>query len=157
MGAQAVLLKRSVPAKCTVVFARALVEEAMIPRNVDMSQCTTRTTDDSTPTGVNFDRSTKSNAKPLLVKELTYCYGGGATVHNRAFSEPKLIDINCAFDSGSRVLVAGANGAGKSTLLSIMGGKKMIPRDQCKIFGKAVFQDSSLNRDRMYCGDWWRT
>merc|ERR1711939_297876 len=33
----------------------------------------------------------------------------------------------------------------------------MVPRDQCKIFGKAVFQDSSLNRDRMYCGDWWRT
>jgi CCR4-NOT complex subunit CAF16 len=25
------------------------------------------------------------------------------------------------------------------------------------MFGKPVFHDSSLNRDRMYCGDWWRT
>jgi len=65
--------------------------------------------------------------------------------------------VNCAFQRGTRVLVAGANGAGKSTLLSIMGGKKMVPRDQCRVLGKAVFHDSSLNRERMYCGDWWRT
>jgi CCR4-NOT complex subunit CAF16 len=93
----------------------------------------------------------------LEAKNLSYCYGGGATYATRAFSEPKLIDVNCSFAAGSRVLVAGANGAGKSTLMSIIGGKRMVPRDQCKIFGKAVFHDSSLNRDRMYCGDWWRT
>jgi len=94
---------------------------------------------------------------PLLVKELSYCYGGGATIHNKAWSEPKLIDVSCTFPSGSRVLIAGANGAGKSTLLSIMGGKKMIPKGNCLIFGKEAFDDTSLNLVRMYCGDWWRT
>lgn len=86
---------------------------------------------------------------------MNYRYGGGATVHTRAYSEPKLIDANCIFEQGVRVLVAGANGAGKSTLLSIMGGKKMVPRDECRVLGKAAFHDSSA--DRMYCGDWWRT
>jgi len=99
----------------------------------------------------------ESNPCPLEVKGLSYCYGGGATMATSAFSEPKLIDVNLVFEQGNRVLVAGANGAGKSTLLSIMGGKKMIPREQCQIFGKAVFHDTSLNKDRMYCGDWWRT
>jgi len=100
-----------------------------------------------------------SRGKPLSlnVTDLTYCYGGGATIHTRDVSEPKLIDVNCSFESGSRVIVAGANGAGKSTLLSIMGGKKMIPRGKCKILGKDAFHDGSLNADRMYCGDWWRT
>jgi CCR4-NOT complex subunit CAF16 len=93
----------------------------------------------------------------LEVHDLSYCYGGGATIHNRAVSEPKLIDVRCAFESGCRVLVTGANGAGKSTLLSIMGGKKMIPRDRCMVLGKDAFHDTSLNTDRMYCGDWWRT
>merc|ERR1719346_257582 len=92
----------------------------------------------------------QQDALPALqVQNLSYCYGGGATVHTRAFSEPKLIDVSCAFEQGSRVLVAGANGAGKSTLLSIMGGKKMVPREQCRILGKAVFHDSSLNRERI--------
>lgn len=94
---------------------------------------------------------------PLQCSSLSYCYGGGATVATRAISEPKLIDVNCEFTAGSRILVVGGNGAGKSTLLSIMGGKKMVSRDQCKILGKPVFHDSSLNLDRMYCGDWWRT
>jgi len=93
----------------------------------------------------------------LETKSLNYRYGGGATVHDRGFSEPKLIDVNLAFQPGCRVLIAGANGAGKSTLMSIMGGQKMVPRDDCKIFGKAVFHDGSLNLERMYCGDWWRT
>eukprot|EP00438_Fugacium_kawagutii_P024816 Skav205718 [mRNA] locus=scaffold1496:46593:62962:+ [translate_table: standard] len=56
-----------------------------------------------------------------------------------------------------RMPEAPCNGAGKSTLLSIMGGKKMVPRNDCKILGKAVFHDSTLNSQRMYCGDWWRT
>jgi len=93
----------------------------------------------------------------LETKDLNYRYGGGATVHDRGFSEPKLIDVNLAFQPGCRVLVAGANGAGKSTLLSIMGGQKMVPRADCTIFGKSVFHDGTLNVDRMYCGDWWRT
>mmetsp|Transcript_39513 Transcript_39513/g.114390 ORF Transcript_39513/g.114390 Transcript_39513/m.114390 type:complete len:557 (-) Transcript_39513:133-1803(-) len=91
----------------------------------------------------------------LEVKNLSYRYGGGATVHTRAFSEPKLIDVSCAFAQGCRVLVAGANGAGKSTLLSIMGGKKMVPREECKVLGEAAFHGSGAKR--MYCGDWWRT
>mmetsp|Transcript_73042 Transcript_73042/g.136441 ORF Transcript_73042/g.136441 Transcript_73042/m.136441 type:complete len:568 (-) Transcript_73042:185-1888(-) len=99
----------------------------------------------------------ENGLKALEVRQLSFCYGGGATVHTRAFSEPKLIDVSCEFPQGCRVLVAGANGAGKSTLLSIMGGKRMLPREQCRILGKAVFHDSSLNLDRMYCGDWWRT
>lgn len=101
----------------------------------------------------------KSGVGPpaLEAKHLSYQYGGGATFATRALSEPKLLDVTCAFERGARVLVSGANGAGKSTLLSIMGGKKMVPRDQCRILGKAVFHDSSLNRERMYCGDWWRT
>merc|ERR1719476_1270222 len=33
----------------------------------------------------------------------------------------------------------------------------MIPRGQCTIFGKDAFHDGSLNSERMYCGDWWRT
>lgn len=91
----------------------------------------------------------------LECKNLSYRYGGGATIHTRAFSELKLIDVNCVFEQGVRVLVVGANGAGKSTLMSIMGGKKMVPRDDCRVFGKAAFHDSS--ETRMYCGDWWRT
>lgn len=98
------------------------------------------------------------DATPVLkVEHLTYRYGGGASIHNKAFSEPKLLDVTVSFPAGSRVLVAGANGAGKSTLLSIMGGQKMIPRDECKLLGRPVFHDTTLNMDRMYCGDWWRT
>merc|ERR1711865_304482 len=67
------------------------------------------------------------------------------------------IDINCTFEKGSRVLIAGANGAGKSTLLSIVGGKKMVPLGHCQVLGKECFNDTTLNAQRMYCGDWWRT
>merc|ERR1719253_1721270 len=38
-----------------------------------------------------------------------------------------------------------------------MGGKKMVPRGKCKILGMDAFHETSLNTDRMYCGDWWRT
>jgi len=93
----------------------------------------------------------------LLVKNLNYCYGGGATFNTKAVSEPKLIDVNLTFERGSRVIVAGANGAGKSTLLSIVGGQKMLPKGQCFVLGKEAFDDTSLNKQRMYCGDWWRT
>jgi len=93
----------------------------------------------------------------LETTNLNYRYGGGATVATKAFSAPKLVDVNLTFEPGCRVLVAGANGAGKSTLLSIMGGQKMVPRDDAKMFGKSVFHDGSLNEQRMYCGDWWAT
>lgn len=93
----------------------------------------------------------------LLVTNLTYRYGGGATFHTSALSEPKLIDVNLSFEKGSRVIIAGANGAGKSTLLSIVGGKAMVPQGHCKVLGKEAFHDGSLNKQRMYCGDWWRT
>jgi len=93
----------------------------------------------------------------LFTKDLSYRYGGGATIHNRALSEPKLIDVNLTFGKGARVLVTGANGAGKSTLLSIIGGKKMVPHGSCKVLGKEAFHDSTLNAQVMYCGDWWRT
>jgi CCR4-NOT complex subunit CAF16 len=33
----------------------------------------------------------------------------------------------------------------------------MLPRGKCLLLGKEVFHDTSLNRERMYCGDWWRT
>jgi CCR4-NOT complex subunit CAF16 len=41
--------------------------------------------------------------------------------------------------------------------LSILGGKNMIPRGQCQIYGKEVFHDTDLAGEVMYCGDWWRT
>jgi CCR4-NOT complex subunit CAF16 len=111
----------------------------------------------SKPADTKTDVTMKDATLVLEVVDLTYQYGGGATVHNRALSEPKLIDVNCSFEPGSRVLVTGANGAGKSTLLSIMGGKKMVPKNLCKVLGKDAFHDTSLNTERMYCGDWWRT
>jgi CCR4-NOT complex subunit CAF16 len=89
---------------------------------------------------------------------LTYRYGGGAAVGNRALSDPKLEDVTLSFPQGSRVLVAGANGAGKSTLMSIWGGKKMISdRNAAKVLGAQAFHDTTLGQKRMYCGDWWRT
>eukprot|EP00928_Gymnodinium_smaydae_P098236 TRINITY_DN9095_c0_g1_i1.p1 TRINITY_DN9095_c0_g1~~TRINITY_DN9095_c0_g1_i1.p1 ORF type:complete len:584 (-),score=94.05 TRINITY_DN9095_c0_g1_i1:314-2065(-) len=103
------------------------------------------------------DVDMKDASPAMETKDLSYCYGGGATIHNRELSEPKLIDVNCAFERGTRVLVSGANGAGKSTLLSILGGKRMLPRNKCLVLGKDAFHDTSLNVQRMYCGDWWRT
>jgi CCR4-NOT complex subunit CAF16 len=89
---------------------------------------------------------------------LTYRYGGGSTIHTRALSEAKLDDVSLSFAPGSRILVAGANGAGKSTLMSILGGKKMISNaDACKVLGRPTFHDTTLDKQRMYCGDWWRT
>mmetsp|Transcript_117120 Transcript_117120/g.343085 ORF Transcript_117120/g.343085 Transcript_117120/m.343085 type:complete len:584 (-) Transcript_117120:336-2087(-) len=133
----------------------------MIPRNVDLSpSCTTKRPAEELEASAppaDVDMSGQAEPPSLLVNDLSYCYGGGATFHTRGFSEPKLVDVSCAFENGSRVIVAGANGAGKSTLLSIMGGKKMVPKGKCKVLGKDAFHDSTLNRERMYCGDWWRT
>merc|ERR1719235_1996506 len=97
-----------------------------------------------------------ATGKVLDVKNLTYCYGGGVMA-SQGTGKPQLEECSFQFARGSRILVGGANGAGKSTLLSILGGKKMIPRGQCQIYNKDVFQDSSLNAEVMYCGDWWRT
>jgi len=123
---------------------------------IDVSKCTSkRKVEDEA--AMDVDMGNRAEPQALLVRDLNYCYGGGATYFTRAFSEPKLVDVNCAFEKGSRIIVSGANGAGKSTLLSIIGGKKMIPRGQCKVLGKEAFHDSTLNAQRMYCGDWWRT
>jgi len=132
---------------------------AKFHRTLDMDALTSKAQAgyESGPAPMDVDMEGGTNAPAILVKDLTYCYGGGATVHNRALSEPKLIDVNCMFEKGSRVIVAGANGAGKSTLLSIVGGKKMVPQGHCKVFGKECFNDTTLNLQRMYCGDWWRT
>jgi len=121
---------------------------------IDVEACTSKRKADDVDSGT---QGAETAVPALLVTDLTYCYGGGATIHDRALSEPKLIDLSCAFEKGSRVLIAGANGAGKSTLLSIVGGKKMVPPGLCKVLGKDAFQDTSLNTQRMYCGDWWRT
>jgi CCR4-NOT complex subunit CAF16 len=136
----------------------------MIPRNIDMTACTTKPDtkrkagyEESEAPRMDVDLDCGTEPPALLVTNLSYRYGGGATVHTRAVSEPKLIDVSCAFKKGSRVIVSGANGAGKSTLLSIMGGKKMVDKGHCKVLGKEAFHDSSLNLQRMYCGDWWRT
>jgi CCR4-NOT complex subunit CAF16 len=92
----------------------------------------------------------------MAANKLSYTYGGGVNA-SQGTGKSQLKDLTCQFDRGSRVLVVGANGAGKSTLLSILGGKKMIPRGQCQIYGKEVFHDTELHSQVMYCGDWWRT
>jgi CCR4-NOT complex subunit CAF16 len=125
--------------------------------NVETSTSKRKAEEESAMDG-GYQQTEPPGAAPALkVKDLSYCYGGGATVHDRALSEPKLIDVNCTFERGSRVIIAGANGAGKSTLLSIVGGKKMVPLGKCMVLGKECFNDSTLNSQRMYCGDWWRT
>merc|ERR1712048_531973 len=76
-----------------------------------------------------------------------YVPGADLNLHGASFS----------FGRGARILVVGANGACKSTVMSILGGKRMIPRGFAKILGKDCFNDASLGRDVMYCGDWWNT
>jgi CCR4-NOT complex subunit CAF16 len=89
--------------------------------------------------------------------ELSYRYGGGATIHTRALSDLKLDGVSLRIEKGSRVLIAGANGAGKSTFMSILGGQKMVPEPSATVLGKPVFHDTTLGVQRMYCGEWWRT
>jgi CCR4-NOT complex subunit CAF16 len=85
----------------------------------------------------------------LEVTNLTFSYVPGAP------SDVK--DATFAFNRGARILVVGANGACKSTVMSILGGKRMIPRGFAKVLGKDCFNDPSLTKDVMYCGDWWNT
>lgn len=58
---------------------------------------------------------------------------------------------------GSRTLLLGCNGSGKSTLLGMMGGKQYFNNTthMLKIFGKACFEDMTLNGSVTFCGDWW--
>uniref|UniRef100_A0A0G4FKC2 ABC transporter domain-containing protein n=1 Tax=Chromera velia CCMP2878 TaxID=1169474 RepID=A0A0G4FKC2_9ALVE len=68
-----------------------------------------------------------------------------------------LWNLNVDIPKGARVLVIGGNGAGKSTLLSLIGGKKMVrPPDAVTVFGRSAFNDTTLGRDVMYLGDWWK-
>jgi len=85
----------------------------------------------------------------LEVTNLTYSYAPGLA--------PCLKDVSFSFNRGARILVVGANGACKSTVMSILGGKRMIPRGFAKILGRDCFNDSSLAKEVMYCGDWWNT
>lgn len=86
---------------------------------------------------------------PVLETEnLSYAYAGGS---------PQLKSVSFSFGRGARILVVGANGAGKSTLLSILGGKRMIPRGFARVMGLDCFNDPSVSKHIMYCGDWWRT
>merc|ERR1719502_426772 len=106
---------------------------------------------------VPIDRETDAPMAPipdgptLEVKNLNFSYlGAGA----KAFD---LKGASFAFNRGARILVVGANGACKSTVMSILGGKRMIPRNFAKILGKDCFNDPSISREVMYCGDWWNT
>jgi len=85
----------------------------------------------------------------LEVTNLTFSYAAGLP--------PCLKDMSFAFNRGARILVVGANGACKSTVMSILGGKRMIPRGFSNILGKDSFNDPSIAREVMYCGDWWNT
>jgi len=85
----------------------------------------------------------------LEVTNLTFSYAPGLP--------PCLKDMSFSFNRGARILVVGANGACKTTVMSILGGKRMIPRGFAKILGKDCFNDPAVNRDVMYCGDWWNT
>merc|ERR1711865_487837 len=85
----------------------------------------------------------------LEVTNLTFAYAAGLS--------PCLKDMSFSFNRGARILVVGANGACKSTVMSILGGKRMIPRGFAKILEKDCFNDPSIARDVMYCGDWWNT
>merc|ERR1712226_920405 len=90
----------------------------------------------------------EQNGPTLEVTNLTFAYGN---------NPPSLKGVSFAFNRGARILVVGANGACKSTVMSILGGKRMIPRGFAKVLGKDCFNDPSVARDVMYCGDWWNT
>jgi CCR4-NOT complex subunit CAF16 len=106
-----------------------------------------------TPVAYTIEADTPKAPMPqgptLEVTNLTYSYAQGLP--------PVLKDMTFAFNRGARILVVGANGACKSTVMSILGGKRMIPRGFAKILDKDCFNDPSISRDVMYCGDWWNT
>ena len=61
--------------------------------------------------------------------------------NNRAFSEPKLKDINLSLAPGNRVLISGANGAGKSTSIRILAGLDQLFEGQVEVLGFDVRKD----------------
>jgi CCR4-NOT complex subunit CAF16 len=85
----------------------------------------------------------------LQVTNLSFSYVTGASLNVK--------EMSFSFNRGARILVVGANGACKSTVMSILGGKRMIPRGFATVLGKDCFNDPSLTREVMYCGDWWNT
>jgi len=99
--------------------------------------------------GENAIMAPEPQGPTLEVTNLTFSYAQGLP--------PCLKDMSFSFNRGARILVVGANGACKSTVMSILGGKRMIPRGFAKILGKDCFNDPSVARDVMYCGDWWNT
>merc|ERR1711988_1216463 len=109
--------------------------------------------DYAVPVSYELDADTPLAPEPqgptLEVTNLTFSYAQGlpSDVKGSTFS----------FGRGARILVVGANGACKSTVMSILGVKRMIPRGFAKVLGKDCFNDPSLTKDVMYCGDWWNT
>merc|ERR1712032_1449088 len=99
--------------------------------------------------GTDVPMAPEPQGPTLEVTNLSFSYAQGLP--------PCLKDMSFAFNRGARILVVGANGACKSTVMSILGGKRMIPRGFAKILGKDCFNDSSIGKDVMYCGDWWNT
>eukprot|EP00922_Rhytidocystis_sp_ex-Travisia-forbesii_P022484 GHVS01032921.1.p1 GENE.GHVS01032921.1~~GHVS01032921.1.p1 ORF type:complete len:268 (+),score=26.89 GHVS01032921.1:122-925(+) len=88
------------------------------------------------------------------VKNLSFSYDNEQTDFHRVEC---LHEVSFQVKKGSRVVVVGGNGAGKSTLLSILGGKKMVfPEESACILGRPVFSDTSLGKDVMYMGEWWK-
>lgn len=109
----------------------------------------------------------KDGVRTVAVKDLSYSYdarkhilgrpppGMDGIVNDRA---KVLSDVTFEVEKGSRMLVVGGNGAGKSTLLSIIGGRKMVPRQSALIFGtRPAFHDTTLSQDVAYLGEWWTT
>jgi CCR4-NOT complex subunit CAF16 len=101
------------------------------------------------PDDLGPQAATGHEGPTIDVKSLSYAYAAGLP--------PVLKDMTFAIERGSRVLVTGVNGACKSTVMSILGGKRMIPRGPASALGKDCFNDTSLGREVMYMGDWWRT
>ena len=68
-----------------------------------------------------------------------------------------LANCNIKIYRGSRTLMIGCNGSGKTTLLNIMGSKTFYANKnkELTVAGIPVFQDMSLNKVSVLCGDWW--
>eukprot|EP00922_Rhytidocystis_sp_ex-Travisia-forbesii_P022485 GHVS01032922.1.p1 GENE.GHVS01032922.1~~GHVS01032922.1.p1 ORF type:complete len:265 (+),score=54.75 GHVS01032922.1:395-1189(+) len=100
------------------------------------------------------DQSSLGEDVCVDVRCLSYSYDNEKTDYNRVEG---LHDLTFQVKKGSRVVVVGGNGAGKSTLLSILGGKKMVcPEEAALIMGRPVFNDTSLGKNVMYMGEWWK-
>jgi CCR4-NOT complex subunit CAF16 len=117
--------------------------------------------------GERHIETVKEDARTVAVKDLSYSYDARKHILGRpppgmdgivSEREKVLSDVTFEIEKGARMLVVGGNGAGKSTLLSIIGGRKMVPRQSVLIFGnRPAFHDTTLSQDVAYLGEWWTT